>query len=90
MQMIENLHQKQKEKEAEIVLLKYALLEMDRKFTELEKKVKPVGRPAGSIAGRTTARVPPAKTITTPRATSRQPVVGADRARSKTPVASKM
>ena len=30
--MIEQLQQKQKEKEAEIVVLKYAMLEMDRKF----------------------------------------------------------
>lgn len=41
LQMIEQLQQKQKEKEAEIVVLKYALLEMDRKFQEIEKKVKP-------------------------------------------------
>lgn len=51
--MIEQLQSKQREKEAELVILKYALLEMDRKFTELEKKVK---APAASTGARTAAR----------------------------------
>lgn len=56
LEMIDSLQNKQKEKEAEIVILKYALLEMDRKFTELEKKTKTPAASAGARpAGRTGA-----------------------------------
>lgn len=41
---------KQKEKEAEILVLKYALVEMDRKFQEIEKKQK-TGVSNGKVGG---------------------------------------
>lgn len=100
--MIEQLQNKQREKEAEVVVLKYALLEMDRKFQELEKKLKaPSTTAARAGPGRTTTAAAKTgtaakgSTVTTPRGNSRAPVAQthstADaRQRSKTPVASKM
>ena len=38
--LIDQLKAKQLEKEAEIVVMKYAILEMDRKFQELDKRCK--------------------------------------------------
>ena len=53
--IINSLKGKLKEKEADIVTLKYAVLEMDRKFQELEKKVKATtARTGTAAAGRTT------------------------------------
>ena len=80
--MIQNLQQRQREKDAEILVLKYALVEMDRKFQELEKKVKPAaGTTAARAGGRTlpgasntrtgTATTSKGPTLTTPRAGSR-------------------
>ena len=49
---IEELKNKQLQKEAEIVTFKYAILEMDRKFQELEKKLKS----SSAISGRMSTR----------------------------------
>jgi hypothetical protein len=53
---IEDLKLKQREKEAEIVTLKYAILEMDRKYQDLEKKLKASPSKAPTAAGKTTSR----------------------------------
>lgn len=59
--MIEQLKNKQKEKEAEILVLKYALVECDRKYQELEKKCKPAGGNATGAYGRSAVGTRPAQ-----------------------------
>ena len=100
--MIDQLQQKQREKEAEIVLLKYAILEMDRKFQELEKKVKTPAVASRNVAARggmssTVGATRPGVSsrnttaMNTPRGGSKAPVTATDpRQRSRTPVANKM
>lgn len=81
-QMIEQLKQKQREKEAEILVLKYALVEMDRKYQELEKKTTTAaGAKTGPAYGRSAVGTRPAQRatlasrqgsrVTTPRDTSK-------------------
>jgi hypothetical protein len=38
--IIDQMKLKQKEKEADVMTLKFAIMEMERKFQELEKKLK--------------------------------------------------
>ena len=76
-QMIEQLRDKQREKDAEILVLRYALVEMDRKIQELERKN---ARIVPSKALKTTSgqqqqqRVTTTRTtvVNTPRSNSRQ------------------
>ena len=53
---IEELSRSQRDKDAELLVLKYALLEADRKFQELEKKLKTAGPGGASRAAPGTSR----------------------------------
>lgn len=82
---IEQLRERQREKDAEILVLRYALVEMDRKIQELEKKnmaaaTAAKGRTAAGtgarMSGMSTLRTTGLKTSApatqvTPRSTSR-------------------
>ena len=53
---IENLKQRLREREVELVVLKNAIFGIDGKFSELEKKVKAPAPSAAGAAGRATVR----------------------------------
>lgn len=65
--MIEKMQKKQIEKEAEIVVMKYAALEMDRKFNELERKLKALIVSKNGVRGSIAAKM--SSTIADRRAT---------------------
>ncbi len=63
------MRERQREKDAEILVLRYALVEMDRKVTELEKKNNFKTASAKSTKAAITSTKTPARTNTTNSAT---------------------
>lgn len=61
--MIEQLKDRQREKDAEIVVMRYALAEMDRKVQEIEKKQGSISKKAIGGATRTSTTRPVVSTI---------------------------
>ena len=66
LRVIEQLKERQREKDAEIVVMRYALAEMDRKVQEIEKKQGGAGaKKVGATATRTSTTRPVVSTIKT-------------------------
>lgn len=65
LRVIEQLKERQREKDAEIVVMRYALAEMDRKVQEIEKKQGSTTKKVGGTATRTSTTRPVVSTIKT-------------------------